>query len=176
VPSVDKRVLIQGREEKDIRITTEQQSGEPGIQDAKEIRWDSRRWVQVFTATGVLTITGGADPNYESASIAIWPYDEVICEFYLSASQDQDIGIRFVAGQADALLTATSVRDFDTAAVLDLTGIYAATALDCKATPKYYSYLLDSTIPKWKIRLYVENDHATDTGAYTVYVYGRILK
>jgi len=146
------------------------------MEEVLEYERRSARWLKVFEVTGALTITGGADPNYESASIEIWAYDEVIVDFYLSLSQDMDYGLRFVDIGDNAVLTSLSIRDFDTAAILDIAAIYAVTAVDVKATPKYYQMVLDHLVPKHLLRVYAENDHATDTAGYTIKVYGRILK
>lgn len=161
----------------DTRQFGESDSGSTQVETTYSFRTQSRRWVKIHEESGEVTDTGGAAPDWESSSIHVWMFDEVIVQFQLGGSQDMDYGIRFPRLDDGGLLTNVHIRDYDTAAILDIVGIFGVTGVDVKAADVYYQMYLDHTIPKHLIRLYVENDHATDDpGTFTVTVYGRLLR
>ena len=140
--------------------------------------WDpfSDRWLKIHEEAGALTVSGGATPDFESANIDIFPYDEIIVEFFGDTSDDVDLGVRFIDSQGDLILTQLNIRDYDTAAVLDLAAIYQQTALDVSgAGGEVVHYILDTTVPKFKIRGYVENDAGALTANYILRVFARRL-
>lgn len=144
--------------------------GLPGFQ----WRRFSDRWLLLYKASGAIAAAGASD--FESASIEVWPFDEVIVEITLGgATTDADCGIRFRDIADAATLDGLNIRDYDTAAILDLVAVFQETALNIGGTAQIHQYLLDHNLPKHIIRVYAENDDVANAGTYTVKVYARRL-
>jgi len=137
-------------------------------------RAQSRRWIKIYSTSGTIAAAGASD--FESASIEIWLFDEVIVEITLDgATTDADCGIRFRDIADAATLDGFNIRDYDTAAILDLAAVFQETTLNIGGTAQIHQYLLDHNLPKHIIRVFAENDDATNGGTYSVNVYGRVL-
>lgn len=134
----------------------------------------SERWLLLYEASGTIAAAGASD--FESASIEVWPFDEVIVEITLDgATTDADCGIRFRDIADAATLDGLNIRDYDTAAILDLAAAFQETTLNIGGTAQIHQYLLDHNLPKHIIRVFAENDDGVNAGTYTVKVYARRL-